>query len=59
MDTGDGEVTREPNLSSILNSGVEALVGAVSTDVGKKVRRLDGVVSSARLGEVVCRGDFK
>jgi len=53
---GDGEVTRELDLSNILNSCVEVLGGATSIDVGEEVRRLDGVVSSTRPGEVVWGG---
>jgi hypothetical protein len=53
----DSEVTRELDLSNILNSGVEDHGGPISTDVGKVVRWLDGVVSSAGSSEVVCSGD--
>ena len=55
--TGDGEVTREFDLSNILNGGVEALGGAICADVDEEVRWFDGVVSSTRLSEVVCSGD--
>ena len=42
-DTGDREVSREPNLCSILNSGVEVLGGPASIDVSEQGRWLDGV----------------
>ena len=57
MNAGDGEVTGELDLSNILNSGIEVLGGATSIDVGEEVRWLDGIVSSARSGEVVRGGD--
>ena len=57
VDTGDSEGTKQLDLNNILNGGVEAPWGTISTDVGEDVRRLDGVVSSARSGEVVCSGD--
>ena len=57
MDAGDSEVTKELDLSNILNSGIEVLGGATSIDVGEEVRWLDGIVSSARSGEVVRGGD--
>ena len=50
---GDGEVAGEPDLGNILNSGANILGGAISVDVGEQVRRLDGVVSSARSSKVV------
>jgi hypothetical protein len=37
VDAGDGEVTKELNRSSILNSGVQVLGGAVSINVGEEV----------------------
>jgi len=55
-DTGDNKVTREPNLSNILNGGVEVFGGAIDIDIGEKVRWLDGVVSGTRYSEVVCGG---
>ena len=53
VDAGYGEVTRELDLGEILNSGIQVLGGAIGVYVGEQVRRLDGVVSSARLSEVV------
>ena len=50
---GDGEVARELNLSDIINGRVEVLEGAISIDVREKIRRLDGVASSARSSETV------
>jgi hypothetical protein len=58
VDAGDSEVTREVDLSSILNSGVQVLRGPISIDVSEEVRWLDGVVSSARPSEVVRSGDW-
>jgi len=53
VDAGDSEIARELNLSSTLNSGEQLLGGAISIDVGEKLRWLDGVVSSASSSEVV------
>jgi len=57
MCAGDGEVARELDPGSSLNGTVEVLGGAIGVDVGEQVRRLDGVISSARSSEVVRRGD--
>jgi len=54
---GDREVTRELDLSGTLDSGVEVLGDAVSTDVGEEVRRFDGIFPGTRLSEVVCSKD--
>jgi len=59
VDAGDSKVTRELNLSNILDSGVEVLGGAINIDVGEEVRWLDGVVSSTRLSEVIRGGDWR
>ena len=48
VDAGDGECTRQVDINNIFNSGVEIIGSAISVDVGEEVRRLDGVVSSAR-----------
>ena len=53
------EATRELHLSGIPNSGVEVLGGTISIDVGEKVRWFDGVLSSARLGEVIRSGHWR
>ena len=53
VDAGDSEVARELNICNILNSGAEVLGDAVGIDVSEQVRRLDGVVSSARSSKVV------
>ena len=53
VDAGDSEVSREPNLSGIFNSGEEVLGGAIRIDIGEEVRWLDGVVSSPSSSEVV------
>ena len=37
MDAGDSEVTRELDLSNILNSSVEILGGATGIDVSEEV----------------------
>ena len=50
---GDSEVARELNASNILNSGVEVPGGTVRIDVGKQVRRLDGVGSRTGSSKVV------
>ena len=55
---GDGEITGERDLSNTLNGCVEVLEDAVGIDVGKKVRRLNGVVSSAGSSEVVRGGHW-
>ena len=57
VDAGDSEVTREGNLSNILNSGVEVFGGAINIDIGEEAQWLNGVVSSTRLSEVVRGGD--
>ena len=57
VDTGDDEVTRELDISNVLNGGVETLRGAVCVDVDEVVRWVDGIVSSTRSSEVVCSGD--
>ena len=57
MGAGDSEVTRELDLGGILDSSVEVLRDAVSTDVGEEIRRLDRVIPGARLSEVVRSGD--
>jgi len=56
--TGDNKVTKEPNLSDILNGGVEDFEGAIRIDVSEEARWLDGVVSGTRYSEVVCGGDW-
>jgi hypothetical protein len=56
---GVNEVAREFNHSNFLNGGVQVFGGAVDVDIGEEVRRLDGVVSSARSSEVVCSGDWR
>jgi len=48
VETGDGKATREVNLSSVLNGGIDVLDGAIDIDVGEQVRWLDGVLSRAR-----------
>ena len=53
VDAGDSEVARELDTRNILNSGAEVLGDAVGIDVSEQVRRLDGVVSSARSSKVV------
>ena len=58
MDAGGREVTREFDLGAVPNSGVEILKGTIVVDNGEAVRRLDGVVSSARLGEVIRLGHW-
>ena len=57
MDPGDSEGTRELDFNDPLNSAVEVLEGAVSTNVGEKIRRFDGIISGTRRGEIVCGGD--
>ena len=57
-ETRDGKGTREPNLSNILNGGIEVLEGAISIDIGEQVRWLDGVTSRTRQSEVVRSGDW-
>jgi len=54
---GDSEVTREFDLRSPLNNGVEMLGGTISVDVDEEVRRLDGIASSTRSSEIVRNGD--
>jgi len=39
--TGDNKITRERNLSSILNGGVEVFEGAINIDVSEEARWLD------------------
>ena len=56
MGAGSGEAARELDLSNILDGGVKVLKSTVGPHVGEEVRRLDGVISSARLSEVVCSG---
>ena len=56
VDAGDGEISREFDLSNIPNSRVQAFGGSISIDVGEEARRFDGVISSTRLGEVVRGG---
>ena len=58
VDAGGREVTREPDLSGIYNSGVEVLGVTISIDVGEEVRWLDRVLSGARLGEVIRSGHW-
>ena len=58
VDSGDGEVSREPDLRSIFNGRVEVLGGAISINVDEAVRRLDGVVSGTRSSEIVCNGNW-
>ena len=41
---GAGEIARELDLCDTLNGGIQVLGSAVSVDVGKLVRRFDGVV---------------
>jgi len=43
--TGDNKVTREPNLSNVLNGGVEVSGGVIGIEVSEEARWLDGVVS--------------
>ena len=57
VDGGEGKATREVNLSSVLNGGVDILDGAIGIDVGEQVRWLDGVLSRARQSEVVRSGN--
>jgi len=57
VDPGDSEGTRELDFNDPLNSAVEVLEGAVSTNVGEKIRRFDGIISGTRRGEIVCGGD--
>ena len=54
---GDSEVARQVDLSNILNSVVDVLESAVPIDVGKEVRRFDGVVPSTRLSEIIRSGN--
>lgn len=55
---GDGELTKELDLSDTVDSGIQVLEGAISIDVSEEIRRCDGVVSGAGLSEVVCDGDW-
>ena len=57
VDTGDGKVARDVDLSSVLNGGIDVLDGAINIDVGEQVRWLDGVPSRARQSEVVRSGN--
>jgi len=57
-DAGDSEVAGELNRCNILNSGVEALGGAVSIDISEQGRCLDGVSSCAGSSKVVCSRDW-
>ena len=57
VDAGDGNDTREVNLSNVLNGGIDVLDGVISTDVGEQVRWLDGVLSRTRWSEVVRSGN--
>ena len=58
-DTRGSKVTREPDLSNILNSGVDVFGGAIKIiDVVEERRRLDGVDSGTRSNEIVCGGDW-
>ena len=56
---GGREVTGELDLSGIPNSGGDVLEGSIVVDNGEEVRWLDGVLSSAGLGEVVCSGHWR
>ena len=58
MDTGDGEISRELDLSNIPNSRVEVLERTASIDVGEQIRRLDEVTSSTGSSEVVRGGHW-
>ena len=57
VDTGNSEITREFNLGSILNGGEQILEGTIGIDIDEEVRWLDGIVSIASSGEVVCTRD--
>lgn len=56
VDAGDGGNTGELDLGNGTHGGVEVFGGAIVIDIGEEVRSLDGVLSSARFGEVVCVG---
>ena len=57
LDVENGEVTGELDHSNVLGGGVEVLGGAISIDVGEKVRWFDVVVSITGFGEIVNSGD--
>ena len=59
VDAGGREATGELELNGIPNSGVEVLEGSIVVDDGEEVRWLDGVLSSAGLGEVICSGHWR
>ena len=55
--SGGGEVTRKLDIDYILICGVQALWGAIGTDVSKVVGWFDGVVSGTGSTEVVRGSD--